>query len=253
MRTDSKVSPVVLITGATSGIGAATALAFGRAGWRVALAGRRAEQGDAVAKQIRDLGAEALFVATDVTDRSALDRLVERTVKQFGRLDAAFNNAGVEGDVFVPTHEQRMENYTNVFDVNVRALLASMQAEIPAILKSGGGAIVNNASIAGLTGFGGMGVYAASKSAVVGLTRTAALDYATQGLRINAVAPGPIETDMYDRFATEEVKAAIRQRVPMGRAGTPAEIASAVLWLCDPTNTYTTGQIIAVDGGFTAA
>ena len=244
-------SRVVLVTGATSGIGATAARAFGAAGERVVLAGRRSSEGEAVASAIRDAGGEATFVQTDVSQPEEVQRLVDRAVETYGRLDVAFNNAGIEGDVFVPVHEQTPENYSKVFDVNVRAVLDSMRAEIPAMLANGGGVIVNNASIAGILGFGGMSVYTASKHAVVGLTRNTALEYAQQGIRANAIAPGPIETDMYDRFATPEVQEQIKSMVPMGRAGRPEEIASAVLWLAAADNTYTTGQVLAVDGGYT--
>ena len=244
-------SNVILVTGATSGIGAATAKAFASANHRVVLAGRRADKGQAILDQIQGAGGEATFFKADVSNPEEVQSLVDKTLETYGRLDVAFNNAGIEGDAFVPTHEQSPENYRKVFDVNVESVLNSMKAEIPAMLKSGGGAIVNNASIAGLLGFNGMSVYTASKHAVVGLSRNAALEYAQQGIRVNAVAPGPIETEMYDRFANDEVRAQINMMVPMGRAGRPEEIASAVMWLADPTNSYTTGQVIAVDGGFT--
>ena len=244
-------SRVVLVTGATSGIGAAAAAAFAAKGERVVLSGRREEQGNAVVDEIRSAGGEATFVRSDVTNPDDVQALVSRTVETYGRLDVAFNNAGVEGDTFVPVHEQSLENYDHVFNVNVRAVLDSVRAEIPAMLQNGGGIVVNNASIAGLLGFAGMGVYTASKHAVVGLTRNIALEYAQQGIRANAIAPGPIETEMYDRFATPEVAEQIKAMVPMGRVGTPEEIASGVLWLADPANSYTTGQVIAVDGGFT--
>lgn len=245
-------SPVSLVTGATSGIGAATARLLAARGDRVVLSGRREAEGEAVAASIREAGGEAAFVRADVADPEQVRHLIDRTLELYGRLDTAFNNAGVEGDPFVPTHQQTLDNYAHVMDINVRGVLLSMQAEIEAMLRTGGGAIVNNSSIAGLIGFGGMGVYTASKHAVAGLTRSAANEYATQGLRINAVAPGPITTDMYDRFATPEVQEMIRGMVPMGRPGSPEEVASAVLWLTDPGNSYTTGQVIAVDGGFTS-
>ena len=245
-------SKVVLVTGATSGIGAATAKAFAARGDRVVLAGRRTDKGEAIADEIKSAGGEALFVQADVAESEQIEALVEKTVATYGRLDVAFNNAGIEGDVFVPVHEQSIENYESVFDINVRGVLASTKAEIPAMLKNGGGAIINNASIAGLIGFAGMSVYTASKHAVIGLTRNIALEYAQQGIRANAIAPGPIETEMFDRFANEEVRQMIDATVPMGRAGKPEEIASAILWLGDPANTYTTGQVIAVDGGYTA-
>ncbi len=245
-------SNVILVTGATSGIGAATAKAFAAAGHRVVLAGRRADKGLAVVDAIRAEGGEATFFPADVSNPEEVQSLVDKTLETYGRLDAAFNNAGVEGDTLVPFHEQSAENYRHVFDVNVEAVLNCMKAQVPAMLQSGGGAIVNNASIAGLVGFNGMSVYGASKHAVIGLTRNAALEYAQQGIRVNAVAPGPIETEMYDRFANDEVREQINTMVPMGRSGTAEEVASAVVWLADPANSYTTGQVIAVDGGFTA-
>jgi NAD(P)-dependent dehydrogenase (short-subunit alcohol dehydrogenase family) len=243
-------SNVILVTGATSGIGAATAKSFAARGHRVVLAGRRADKGQAVVDEIRAAGGEATFFTTDVSNPAEIQSLVENTIGTYGRLDAAFNNAGVEGDAFVPMHEQSAENFRRVFDVNVEAVLNCMKAEIGAMLETGGGAIVNNASIAGLVGFNGMSVYTASKHAVIGLTRNAALEYAQQGIRVNAVAPGPIETEMYGRLA-DEIREQIKTMVPMGRPGQPEEIASAVMWLADPANSYTTGQVIAVDGGFT--
>jgi len=248
----SNVAHVALVTGATSGIGAATAKAFAAAGYRVALAGRRADKGLQIVSEIEKAGGKAAFFTTDVSDPDQVRALVGQTLETFGRLDAAFNNAGIEGDVFVPVHQQTPENFRQVFAVNVEAVLNSMKAEITAMLEHGGGAIVNNASVAGLVGFNGMSVYAASKHAVVGFTRAAALEVAPQGIRINAVAPGPIETEMFERFANPEIRTQIEQTVPMGRMGRAEEVATAVLWLVDPKNSYTTGQVIAVDGGMTA-
>ncbi len=243
-------SPVVLITGATSGIGEAAARSFAASGSRVVLSGRRAEKGEAVVASIRSDGGEAVFFQADVSEEGAPAALVHHTLETFGRIDTAFNNAGIEGDTGVLTHEQGQENYERVFSINVEAVLNSMKAEIPAILNSGGGAIINNASIAGHLGIGRFGVYSASKHAVIGLTRDAALEYASQGLRINAVAPGPIVTGMYDRFVPDdESRAQLDAMVPLGRAGRPDEIVSAVRWLADPANSFTIGQVITVDGG----
>ena len=247
------MSRVALISGATSGIGAATAQAFGKKDYQVVVSGRRQDKGQAIVESIKETGGEATFIACDVSDPAQIEALVEQTIKTYGRLDVAFNNAGIEGDVFIPTHEQNIDNYSRVFDVNVRGVLLSMKAQIPAMLEHGQGAIINNASIAGLIGFQGMSIYSASKHAVIGLTKSAALEYAQQGIRINAVAPGAVQTEMYERFAADEdVQHMIEASHPIGRAGTAEEIASAVLWLADPNNSFTLGQTIPVDGGFTA-
>lgn len=243
--------PVALVTGATSGMGAATAKAYAAAAYRVVLAGRRAEKGAAVADEIVQSGGTAQFVQCDVSDETQVKALLDACIDTYGRLDTAFNNAGIEGDIFVPTHEQRSENYQRVFDVNVRGVLLCMQHEITLMLENGG-SIINNASTGGLVGFQGMSIYSASKHAVVGLTRSAALEYADRNIRINAVAPGPVESDMFERFANDEVRQMINAQVPLGRPGTGAEVASAVLWLSDPGNSFTTGQVITVDGGYTA-
>jgi NAD(P)-dependent dehydrogenase (short-subunit alcohol dehydrogenase family) len=253
MSNSSFEGKVALVTGATSGIGLATAKAFAERGAKVVLAGRREDRGEEAAGALRDAGHQAFFVKADVSRPAEVKALVGATVERYGALDFAFNNAGIEGDPFVPLHESTLDNYDRVFDVNVRSVLTSMQAQVDVMLKAGGGSIVNNASIAGLTGFGGMSLYSASKHAVVGLTRSAAIEYAAQGLRINAVAPGAIQTDMYDRFLPDPAaRAHVAGLHPIGRTGTPEEIAAAVVWLSDPANTFTLGTVLPVDGGFTA-
>jgi NAD(P)-dependent dehydrogenase (short-subunit alcohol dehydrogenase family) len=244
---------VAFITGGTRGIGRATAVAFGQEGANVVLTGRNVEAGMATVRQVETTGSKALFLRSDVTKADEIQAAVEATLKAFGRLDIAFNNAGVEGQAGLVLADQTEENYDHIFNANVRGVLLSMRAEIPAMLMAGGGAIVNNSSIAGLIGVPGVSVYVASKHAVIGLTKAAALEYAKQGIRVNAVAPAAIETEMLNRFVgSEEVKAQFAQNHPIGRVGTPEEVAAAVLWLCDPAGAFVTGQTLAVDGGYTA-
>jgi len=245
---------VALITGGTSGIGAAAALQLARAGAKVVVAGRRENEGQAVVKTIANAGGQALFVKTDVSREADVKALVDKTVAKFGRLDFAFNNAGVEGTAGVTTDKQTEENYRHTFDINVLGLLLSMKHEIPAILKNGG-AIVNTSSVVGQIGMPGFGVYTASKHAVNGLTRSAALEYAKQGVRVNAVAFGTIQTPMVDRMVGE-AKTNNSQRDwlaglhPVGRLGTVEEAAQAVIALLE--NPFITGAVLSVDGGWTA-
>lgn len=247
---------VALVTGGTSGIGKVTALAFARAGARVAISGRRQAEGEQVADEIKAAGGEAVFVRADVSIESEVRAMVDGTLSAFGRIDYAFNNAGVEGTPAL-LHEMSVDDADQVFAINIRGVFLSLKYEIEAMLRHGGGAIVNTSSVAGLVGFPRASHYVASKHAVVGLTRTAALEYAQRGIRINAVNPGTIQTDMLDRFgshlwsSTEEARRNLSGFSPMGRIATPEEIAGVVLFLCSDAASYLTGQAIAVDGGLT--
>ena len=244
----------VIITGGTSGIGKATALAFSQEGANVVVAGRRISEGENVVREITSAGGNALFVRTDVSREGDIVTLIEKTIATFGALHVAFNNAGTE--LFGPlTTEQTVEHYRQVCDINICGVLLSMKHEIPAMIRSGGGSIVNTSSVGGHVGFPGASVYVASKFAVIGLTKTAALEFAKQGVRVNSVSPGPIQTEMFDRAFGEgqtDIKKSIAAQNPLGRVGTPEEIAGAVLWLSSPNAAFTTGQDIVVDGGFTA-
>ncbi|MFL9953743.1 glucose 1-dehydrogenase [Paraburkholderia nemoris] len=246
-------SPVVLITGALTGIGRATALAFAREGNRVVVSGRREEAGQALAAELRALGAEAEFLRADVRFEAEVRSVVEQTVARFGRLDVAVNNAGTEGQL-APIVEQTAINYEDTFSVNVLGTLLSLKHEMRVMLEQGAGSIINLSSIAGQVGIAGASVYAASKHAVEGLTKSAALEGAAAGVRVNAVAPGPVATEMLDRFAggSEEGKASFLATIPARRAATPDEIAQTIVFLASDKARYLTGQNIAVDGAYTA-
>jgi NAD(P)-dependent dehydrogenase (short-subunit alcohol dehydrogenase family) len=245
-------SPVVLITGALTGIGRATALAFANDGARVVISGRREEEGKKLLAELRKLGAEAEFVASDVRHEEDVRSLVDKTVERFGRLDVAVNTAGTEG-VPGPITEQTAKSYAATFDTNVLGTLLSMKHELRVMLPQGSGSIVNVSSTYGRTGAAGASVYAASKHAVEGLTQSAALEVAGSGVRVNAVAPGPIETAMLNRFTgTEERQAGLVSRVPLKRAGRPEEIAQTIAFLSSDKASFITGASYAVDGGKTA-
>ena len=248
----STTAPVVLITGALAGIGRATALAFARDGARLVVSGRNQEAGDALAAELRGLGADALFLRADVRHDADVRSLVDQTVERFGRLDAAVNNAGTEGTPG-PVVDQTAESYAATFDTNVLGVLLSMKHELRVMTAQGAGSIVNVSSAYGKVGAAGASVYVASKHAVEGLTKTAALEGAPLGIRVNAVAPGPVETEMLARLTGGgERKAALVAGVPMKRAGTPDEIAQAIVWLASEHAGFLTGQVIDVNGGKTA-
>lgn len=242
-------SPVVLITGALTGIGRATALAFGREGARLVVSGRRDDAGQTLAAELQALGAEAAFVRADVRDDVQTRGLVDQAVAHFGRLDVAVNNAGTEGQPG-PITEQTAASYAATFDTNVLGTLLSMKHELRVMQAQRYGSIVNLSSTVGKRGVANASVYTASKHAVEGLTKSAALEAAAFGVRVNAVAPGPVETEMLTRFTrTPDRKAGLIAGVPLKRAGTVDEIAQAILFLASPHASFITGQIIGVDGG----
>jgi NAD(P)-dependent dehydrogenase (short-subunit alcohol dehydrogenase family) len=245
--------PVVLITGALTGIGRATALAFARDGSRIVVSGRHEDKGQALAAEVRALGAEAEFIRADVRHEGEVRNLIDRTMERFGRLDVAVNNAGTEGELG-PIVEQSVANYESIFAVNVLGTLLSLKHEMRVMLAQGSGSIINLSSIGGQVGFAGAAVYAASKHAVEGLTKSAALEGARAGVRVNAVAPGPTETQMLDRFVggSDEAKARFVATIPSGRASTTDEIAATIVFLASDKARSLTGQRIAVDGAYTA-
>jgi NAD(P)-dependent dehydrogenase (short-subunit alcohol dehydrogenase family) len=240
---------IALVTGGTSGIGKATAIEFARAGAKVVLTGRREKEGAQVVTEIEKIGGEAAFVRADVSKDADVKGMVDFTVDKFGRLDIAFNNAGVEWKG--PLDQATEAEYRRVFDINVWGVLNSMRHEIPVMLKNGGGAIVNNSSAAGSIGLPEVSVYVASKHAVEGLTKSVALEFARRNIRINAVAPGVIATEMFDRFAGDALRDQITSITPVGRVGAAEEIAAAVLYLCSDEAKFTVGTSLAVDGGYT--
>jgi NAD(P)-dependent dehydrogenase (short-subunit alcohol dehydrogenase family) len=250
---NSHAKKVVLITGGTSGIGKVTAIAFAETGAKVVLTGRREKEGAEVVAQIKKTGGTAAFISTDVANEGEVVKAVNFVLSTHGRLDVAFNNAGVEivGALDQVTEEQ----YRRTFDINVWGVLSAMKYEVGAMLENGGGTIINTSSIAGHVGLAQASIYVATKHAVEGLTKAVAVEFAKQGIRVNAVAPGAIDTEMVDRFAGKEGDARnwLISQHPVGRLGTAEEIAAAVLYLASDAAKFTTGSILAVDGGWGAA
>jgi NAD(P)-dependent dehydrogenase (short-subunit alcohol dehydrogenase family) len=245
-------TPVVLITGALTGIGRATALAFAREGARIAISGRRDEVGQKLVEELREIGAEAEYWRGDVRHDQDVRDLVDKTVARFGRLDIAVNNAGTEGKTG-PVTDQTAESYAATFDTNVLGTLLSMKHELRVMLPQGSGSIVNISSSYGSVGAAGASVYVASKHAVEGMTKSAALEVAGTGVRVNVVAPGTTDTGMLTRFTnTDENKAALVSTVPVKRLGTPDEIAHVIVFVASANASYMTGASIPVDGGMLA-
>ncbi len=245
-------TPVVLITGALTGIGRAAAFAFAREGNRVVVSGRHEDVGQGLAAELREFGGKAEFIRADVRHDDEVRSLVDQTVARFGRLDAAVNTAGTEGHPG-PVTEQSADSYAATFDTNVLGTLLSMKHELRVMQAQGSGSIINISSTYGHLGARGASVYSASKHAVEGLTKSAALEAAATGVRINAVAPGPTETAMLNRFTgTAERKAGLVAGVPLQRAGEPDEIANAIVFLASDKSSFTTGQVLWVDGGKSA-
>jgi NAD(P)-dependent dehydrogenase (short-subunit alcohol dehydrogenase family) len=242
---------VALVTGGASGIGRATAIAFAKKGAKVAVVDWK--KNDEIVDLIKELGSEAIFIKCDVSKTDDVKAMVAQTIAAFGRLDYAYNNAGIEG-ISATTQECSEENWDKTIGVNLKGVWLCMKYEIPEILKQGKGAIVNCASVAGLVGFAGLPAYVASKHGIVGLTKTTALECATQGIRVNVVCPGVIQTPMIDRLTgkTKEGIERFKGFEPIGRFGLPEEIANAVVWMCSDEASFVTGHVMAVDGGFTA-
>lgn len=244
---------VALVTGGTAGIGRETAVAMSKAGAKVVVTGRRESEGAKTLQLIEEVGGQSLFVQTDVRNEADIAAAVEQTLSNYGKLDIAFNNAGVEKTG--PILEANREDYDHIFGINVWGVIASMKHEIPAMLNNGGGSIVNVSSGVGQVGVANLSVYTASKHAVEGLTKAAALEYAKENIRVNLVAPGLIATDMADRFvgkAGTESRQQFEEMHPLGRCGQPMEVAEAVLFLASDGSSFITGHSLNVDGGYVA-
>jgi len=247
-RADRFTNKVALITGAASGIGRATALAFAAEGARVAILDRSPDALKTVELSVKDAGGEVLAITCDVSSLDQVEAAINQIVDRFGRLDIAFNNAGVENKA-APVHEIDIDEWDRIIGINLRGTFICMKHELAQMVKQGGGVVVNTSSGAGIRGVAGGAAYAASKHAIIGLTRSAALDYARQNIRVNAVLPGNIETPMMDRFTGGDIQKAIDLE-PVGRLGKPEEIAEAVLWMASDLGGFVTGAATVIDGGW---
>ena len=244
---------VALITGAGSGIGRASALAFAREGAKVAVVDIVIDGGEETVRMVKEAGGEAFFIKVDVSNAADVKAMVNQVVETYGRIDCAYNNAGIEG-VIASTEEYSEEMFDKVIDINLTGVWLCMKYELPHMLKQGNGSIVNTASGAGLVGVAGMSAYVASKHGVVGLTKTAALEYAKSGIRVNAVCPGLIQTPMVERITKDQpqLTEALVAAEPVGRTGKPEEIAESVVWMCSDAASFVTGHSMSVDGGAVA-
>jgi NAD(P)-dependent dehydrogenase (short-subunit alcohol dehydrogenase family) len=242
--TDQKAA---IITGGSSGIGRAAAVALAKQGVKIAIAARRAKEGEETVRLVKEAGSEGIFVKTDVANENDVRSLVEKTVKQYNRLDYAFNNAGIE-EKTTPLVDQTSEVFDQIMNVNVKGIWLSMKYEIPEMIRTGGGAIVNTSSGAGVVGYPQQPIYIASKHAVLGLTKSAALEYAKSGIRINAIAPGVTDTEMVERVDKQLIEH-LKSITPIGRIGDPQEIANAVVWLLSDKASFVLGHTLLVDGG----
>jgi NAD(P)-dependent dehydrogenase (short-subunit alcohol dehydrogenase family) len=241
---------VAIITGGSSGIGRATAVALAKDGAKVTVAARRATEGEETVQLVKEAGSDGIFVKTDVTNEDDVRSLVERTVKVYGRLDYALNNAGIE-EIMTPLLDQTSDVFDRIMNVNVKGVWLCMKYEIPKMIECGGGAIVNMSSIAGVIGFPHIPIYSASKHAVLGLTKSAALEYSKSGIRINAVAPAAVETDMAKRVVgdNKQFLETLKSMHPIGRIAEPEEIANAVVWLLSDKASFVLGHTLLIDGG----
>lgn len=242
-----------IVTGGSFGIGRAAAVSFAARGANVVVADIIEDKDQETLKLVRAAGSEGMFVQCDVSNEANVKTLIDETIVRFGRLDFAFNNAGIEG-ILAPTHECTTDNWEKVMNINLKGVWFCMKYELLQMLKQGSGAIVNNASIAGMIGFPNIPAYVASKHGVIGLTKTAALEYAKTGIRINVVCPGAIKTPMIDRFTgnNKDAEKGFESKEPVGRLGRPEEVAETVIWLCSSASSFITGDAIPVDGGWTA-